>query len=54
MSKKKVMALLVAGIMAATTVSVPVFAEEAEAETTEETTEETEETSETEEGGGGF
>lgn len=50
MSKKKVMALLVAGIMAATTVSVPVFAEEAETETTEET-EETEETAETEEGG---
>lgn len=53
MSKKKVMALLLAGIMAATTVSVPVFAEEAETETTEENAE-TEETAETEEGGGCF
>ena len=30
MSKKKLMALLLTGVMAASTVSVPVFAEEAE------------------------
>ena len=31
MSRKKIMALLLSGIMAAATISVPVFAEEAEA-----------------------
>ena len=43
MSKKKLMALLLSGVMTATTVSVPVFAEDADAaEDTADAAEETE------------